>query len=211
MFEISYRISLKWYDNFIGEDGYYKMRWHDKTYGEIFPEELDGIMGIEYLYDWFKSMTSLALVLAEKNYAAWNDIESPCLWIEFVKKGEQLFIRLVRADKQMKGRLDYVVHHLENIEYMDVSEQNQPINYVEFVDELLLKCGAYLKELELLNHAGQGIEEIKLLHELKSKLEKANSFPQIMREETIVAGVESEVRQFLIDSVPEPQSESDLK
>ena len=171
MFEISYRISQKWYDSLIGEDGYYAMRWHDKTYGMIFSEELDDIMGTEYLYDWFKNMTKLALTLVEKNYAAWNDIESPRRWIEFARKDEHLFISEVRADKQMEGGLDYVVHHLENVEYVDGSERNQPICYREFLDELLFKCGAYLRELELLNHAEQGAEEIRLLHELRTELE----------------------------------------
>jgi len=49
MFEIEYRIICNEDDDYNGQNGYLKLSFNDKTYGDMYAEELDGIMEQEHL------------------------------------------------------------------------------------------------------------------------------------------------------------------
>lgn len=170
MFRIEYKISKQSYNNFIGEKGYYQMICNNKVYGDIFPDNLESIMGTEYLYDWFEDMIQVAIELNNRNYIALSNIESHNLWIEFVKKDEQIHIGLVKSEK--KDGIGFIVYELKNKSYEKVQWKDEIVSYSELISELIYKCSCYLDEIESLNYGVNRIKKIKELQILKSELEK---------------------------------------
>jgi hypothetical protein len=99
MFEIKYRVAKKEYTDFLGDKGYYQVFYNGNVYGDIYSEKIEGIIGAELLYDWFRNIILVSIKLYLKKYVTLNDFESPKSWVEFERSNDDLNIIIVFANK----------------------------------------------------------------------------------------------------------------
>ena len=168
MFKIEYKISSIDYTDFIGDKGYYKMHCNENTYGDIFSNDLESIMGTNYLYDWVEDITKVTLKLQEVNYVALSDIESYNLWIEFYKDDEDLYISLVNADKP--DGTESIAYELFNKSYSEDLWTEEKIKFVEFKKEIVRVVGKYVEDVKVCN-ADKIVEKSNLLQDLLCDLQ----------------------------------------
>lgn len=169
MFKIEYKISKTDYDDFVGEKGYYKMFCNENVYGEIFPDELEKIMGTEYLYDWFEDMVKIALALHDVRYIALSNIESYNLWVEFVRHEDVLSISLVNADKP--NGIGSVAYELLNRKDDKNLWKDEVVSFMEFKQELVRVVTDYLENIKTCNR-DKNIEKYYLLQKSLKNLNK---------------------------------------
>jgi|AKZA01.1.fsa_nt_gi hypothetical protein len=129
--------------------------------------KMEEIMGTTYLYDWLKDMIQVAIELHSKTYMALSDIESYNQWIEFEKVNNNLYIRIVTADKP--NGVGVIVYELTNREYKDSNENNSYLSFEDFKQEIITKCTSYI----------QAISEINKLSDNKQKI---NSFTKMLNQ-----------------------------
>lgn len=172
MFEIEYRIAEKMIGYFIGEEGYYKIHCNEKTYGDIYPEELEEIMGTEYLYDWFEDMLKIAIELHDRRYIVLSEIESYNLWIEFERKGEDLFVSLAYADKPDGSK--EIEYELFNQYYDESLWKNERIDFEAFKLEVVRKSTEYSQEIKRRNRNLKFEELDSLIKELEKLMKAVN-------------------------------------
>ena len=170
MFTINYKVSKHFYNDFIGDEGYYQIACNEKLYGDIYPDELEDIMGTEYLCDWFEEMLQIAVELNERDYIALSNIESYILWLEFVKKRNTILISVVRSVKQ--NGVGFIVYDLPEKSYDENSLNEEKVVYKDFIREILTKSNAYINEVKQLNLTEGNTERIKKLCDLIFDLEK---------------------------------------
>ena len=170
MFTIKYKVSKQRYNNFIGEMGYYQIKCNDKLYGDIYPYELEDIMGIEYLYDWFEDLLQIAIELNERDYIALNNIESNNIWLEFTKQQNKILISVVKSEK--KNGIGFIAYNLQEKSYVEKSLKEEKVEYKDFIMEILIKSNKYLNEVKQLNIKEGNIEQIKRSCDLIIELEK---------------------------------------
>ena len=177
MFIIEYKISKRSYNDFIGEMGYYQIKCNDKIYGDIYPDELEDIMGTEYLYDWFEKLLKITIELNEKDYVALDEIESPTVWLEFEKQQNKILISVVKSEKQ--SGVGFIVYSLKEKHYDENLLNKEEVIYKEFIWEILVKSNEYLQELKQLNTKEENIEKTKKIHNLSLKLEEINKIYEL--------------------------------
>ena len=170
MFTIKYKVSKQRYNDFIGEMGYYQIKCNDKLYGEIYPDELEDIMGTEYLYDWFEELLQIAIELNERDYIALNNIESNNRWLEFAKQQNEILISVVKSEKQ--NGVGFIVYNLQEKSYDENLLKEEKVIYKDFIREILIKSNKYLNEVKQLNMKEGNAEQIKRLCDLIVELEK---------------------------------------
>lgn len=163
MFEISYRVVSNDDDDFFGENGFFRISCNNYTYGEIYPKEIEDVMGQDSLYDWFERLIRVAKYLHLRNYVVLSDIESYNVWLEFEKIGEDISISIVNADKPGGAQdIEFELRDRRPGEW-----ENQNVNFQQFKEEIVEKGKAYLKEISiksrhsLLNLLEQQIEELQ--------------------------------------------------
>jgi len=145
MFKIDYRIAKNDYDEFIGDKGYYKMSCNKNIFGEFYPEELEEVMGTEYLFLWFEDMMKVALALHDNNYVALRYIESH-VWIEFVRSEDSLSISLVYSDDP--NVTDFIVYEPPNKRDMESLWKDEIVSFTEFRQELIRVVAIYADEIK---------------------------------------------------------------
>lgn len=170
MFTLEYKISKRNYNDFIGEMGYYQIKCNDKIYGDIYPDELEDIMGTEYLYDWFEKLLKITIELNEKEYVALDEIESPTVWLEFEKQQNKILISVVKSEKQ--SGVGFIVYSLREKSYVENSLREEKVVYKDFIKEILIKSNKYLNEVKQLNIKEENAEQIKRSCDLIVELEK---------------------------------------
>jgi len=170
MFEIKYRLSAKEYETLYGDKGYYQMCYNDNSYGEIYAEEIEEVMGTTYLYDWLKDMVQIAIELHSKKYVALSNIESHNQWIEFEKDNNNLYIRIVTADKP--NGVGFIVYKLSNRKYEESNGSNSHVSFAEFKKEIITKCNSYILDISEINHKSNNKQKICILSEMLSRLKK---------------------------------------
>lgn len=168
MFEIKYRLSEKQYETLHGDKGYYQMFFNENSYGEMYPEEIEEIMGTAYLYDWLKDMVQVATELHSKKYVALSNIESYNEWIEFERVNKNLYIRIVTADKP--NGIGIIVYDLINRESKDSNGYNSHISFVEFKKEIITKCSSYIQNISEKNYTSDNKQKISILSEMLNQL-----------------------------------------
>jgi len=167
MFKIEYKISRTDYDDFVGEKGYYKIFCNENAYGEIFSDELEEIMGTEYLYDWFEDMVKIALELHNVSYIVLSNIESYNLWIEFIRNEDILSVSLVNADKpDGTGSVAYELFNKCDDKNLWKDEE---VSFTEFKKELVRVVTDYIKDVKTYN-TDKNIEKCYLLQECLQNL-----------------------------------------
>lgn len=68
MFELLYKVVKSKDDDFIGENGFFKLIVNEYNYGEIYSDELDDIMEKESIYDWMERLCRVIKELKIKKY-----------------------------------------------------------------------------------------------------------------------------------------------
>jgi hypothetical protein len=169
MFEIKYRLSKKEYEALQGDKGYYQMIYNESSYGDMYPAEMEEIMGTMYLYDWLKDMIQVAIELHSKTYIALSNIESYNLWIEFKKVKNNLYIRIVTADKP--NGVGVIVYELKNREYKDSNENNSYISFEDFKQEIITKCTSYMQFISEINNLSDDKQKINSFIKILNQLE----------------------------------------
>ena len=154
MFEIQYKIVPFDYDEFVGQDGFLKIRVNDSYFGEIWPDELDDVMETEYLCDWMERLARVCEYLETNDYVALSETDSDSRWIEFKREGGNVFISLVEAPKKIGSG----IIERESLEVTAYEWKNQAVSYQEFCDELYLKIGEYIRCLKENNENTDGFK-----------------------------------------------------
>lgn len=143
MFELNYRIINSEYDDFIGQNGFFQLNCNGFLYGEMYPKDLEDIMDKVSIFDWFERLIRIVESLMTKEYVALSDVESYNIWIEFNKKGEDVEISIVEAEKP-DGSKD-LEYKLKNVIYADW--MNQKVKFYQFKEEILKKAEIYIENV----------------------------------------------------------------
>jgi len=163
MFNIEYRISTKADGQFIGEMGYYKMICNLNYYGDIFPEDLEDIMGTEYLYDFMRDIVIILKELHDKYYVALSNIESYNLWVEFEKKQNDISISLTHADKPDGAKK--IEFEIFNRKENETLWRNEKVDFNDFKEQIIASAKEYVKEVKSNNGYKilSGIDELEYM------------------------------------------------
>ncbi|MBQ5560021.1 MAG: hypothetical protein IIT46_09640 [Lachnospiraceae bacterium] len=121
MFEVEYRIVNSEYDEYIGQNGFLKIRCNNCSYGEIYPKEIEEFMDKVSLFDWFYRLIKVVEYLETKEYVALSDVESYNTWIVFKRINENVEISVVKAKKKDNSR--DIEFELEEISDGDLEKQ----------------------------------------------------------------------------------------
>ncbi len=168
MFELNYQIVLYDYDDFIGQNGFFRVKCNDFVYEEIYPEGAERYIcqDSDALYDWMERFVRVCICLMTKEYVVLSNIESYNTWIEFKKRGDKLSISLIEAKKE-EGTHD-IEFHLDDRRPGEWT--NQIIDFQQFKGEIIQKGKAYLKttlryepENACLNKLKDEIEELEAM------------------------------------------------
>ena len=146
MFEVEYRIANSEYDEYIGQNGFLKIRCNNCSYGEIYPKEIypkeiEEFMDKVSLFDWFYRLIKVVEYLETKEYVALSDVESYNTWIVFKRINENVEISVVKAKKKDNSR--DIEFELEEISDGDCGKQI--VVYKQFLNEILMKTNEYIK------------------------------------------------------------------
>lgn len=165
MFKIEYKIISNDYDDFIGQNGFFRMLCNGFAYGEIYHEELESVMDKVSIVDWFERLIKVIEHLNKSNYVALSDTESYNTWIEFKKRDENLVISIIQAKKEDGSHdIEYQLNNTEDGEWV-----NQIVSYKQLYEEILSKAKEYLEYIISQNHNEE------LFENLKSKLQYYNT------------------------------------
>ena len=161
MFEIDYKIICSDYDDFSGQNGFFKIKFNNFHYGEMYPEELSEVMDKVSLYDWIERLIRVLICLKTHDYVALSDVESYNKWIEFRRKDQNIIVSIVNAEK--KDNTKDIEFDLQNSSAGEWT--NQLISYDEFRNELFVKGKEYIKYITENNSENIDFEELQKVYE----------------------------------------------
>ncbi|TFJ45401.1 hypothetical protein CKN80_06985 [Carnobacterium divergens] len=151
MFDIKYRIvdiEENDSDELEGNEGYFMLICNEHNYGEIFPPELDNIMGTVSIYWYFIYLLEIVDKLKSKKIAYLSDIDSYNTWIEFKLIDESVVISVGTGEQEDEtGAIEYI--EPSNFSYS--RWMNQTVDYDCFKNVILEKATNYSEELRNLN------------------------------------------------------------
>lgn len=139
MFELLYKVVKSKDDDFIGENGFFKLIVNEYNYGEIYSDELDDIMEKDSIYDWMERLCRVIKELDVNKKVYLSDVESYNTWLEFEIVDESILINEVKSLKE-KGSKD-LEYHLEN--FIKKEWNNPKVKYKEFRSEITAKLNDY--------------------------------------------------------------------
>ena len=88
IFEVQYKIVSADRDDYAGENGFLQICVNEFRYGNIWPDELDGVMETLCLCDWMERPVRVCTLLKANEYVALSDVDSYNIWLEFRKKDQ---------------------------------------------------------------------------------------------------------------------------
>ena len=157
MFKLDYIIVHTEYDDFFGQNGFFQFKCNDYIYGDMYPKELEEVMDKVSLYNWFERMNRTIKNLETKKYVALSDVESYNTWIEFRRKGRELVISLIKAEKkQNSSDIEFAIDESTAGEWV-----NQVVDYSQFRQEIIEKTGEYIKYIVSNDSVKLDIDKIK--------------------------------------------------
>ncbi len=156
MFEIIYKIVLREYDDFAGQNGFLQIKFNDCYYGEMFPEGLYDIMDNVCLYNWLERFVRVYKHLQTNDYVVLSDVDSFNTWIEFRRKDNEVIVSIVNAEKK-DGSKDI---ELDLVNLVAGRWINQVISYDEFQNEIYIKVGEYIKYITENNKEYDGFDDL---------------------------------------------------
>lgn len=158
MFKVEYKIICNDYDDFIGQNGFFKMLCNGFSYGEVYREDLESIMEKVSIIDWFERLIKVIEHLKSSNYVALSDTESYNTWIEFKKSNDILVISIIKAKKENGSHdIEYKLNNPKEGEWV-----NQIVSYQQMRDEILSKAKEYVQYLFNKNQNKELFEYLKL-------------------------------------------------
>ncbi|MBQ6462111.1 MAG: hypothetical protein IJJ59_02165 [Pseudobutyrivibrio sp.] len=159
MFEIEYRIICNEDDDYNGQNGYLKLSFNDKTYGDMYAEELDGIMEQEHLSFWFHELCLVVIYLEKHEYVVLNDVDSNNIWIEFKRKNDDLIVSIINNEDK-DGR-KFIEFKIDNPKIHKAFWGNEHISYTEFKEKIILASREYINYLNLYNSSNEVIKKLE--------------------------------------------------
>ncbi|WP_312061064.1 hypothetical protein [Anaerotignum sp.] len=166
MFKIEFKIVSSEYDDFVGQNGFFKISCNDFSYGEIFSEELEQIMDKVSVLDWIERLIKVLEHLKNSDYVALSDTESYNTWIEFKKLDDQLVVSIRQAQKEDGSRdIEYKLNNATEGDW-----KNQIVSFQEVKDEVITKAQDYLAYVYSKN------ENKELFRQFESKIERLYNF-----------------------------------
>lgn len=140
MFKIEFKIVCSNYDDFIGQNGFFKISCNSLSYGEIYREELEQIMDKVSIIDWIERLIKVLEHLRISDYVALSDTESYNTWIEFKKIDDKLAVSIRQVEKA-DGSCD-IEYKLYNS--VEGEWANQIVLYKQMRNEVISKAKDYL-------------------------------------------------------------------
>lgn len=156
MFELLYKVVKSKDDDFIGENGFFKLKVNDYIYGEIYSDELDDVMEKESIYDWMERLCRVIKELKINKKVYLSDVESYNTWLEFEIVDDSILINEVKSLKE-KGSKD-LEYHLEN--FIKKEWNNPKVKYKEFRSEITAKLNDYRKYIIKNNTNNSMVKEL---------------------------------------------------
>ena len=161
MFEVRYKIVPADYDDYAGENGYLQICVNEFQYGNIWPDELDGVMETLCLSDWMERLVRVCTLLETDNYVALSDVDSYDTWLEFRKIDQQISVSMARtSDKVGHGIIETEPLHVVAYDWKDLT-----VPYEEFREELYRKAGEYIRYLKENNVEPDEFESLMNVYE----------------------------------------------
>jgi len=157
MFKIIFRGICNEWDDFPGQNGYLQIDVNGYTYGDYYPEELDGIMDQIDLSDWIERLVRVKEGLKKAEYVVLSDVDAYETWIEFKKKFTDVVVSIVTCEK-WDGSMD-IEYHLDNPKISDWG--NQVITFDEFENEIDRAVEAYLAYLKSVNNDDELLKQVE--------------------------------------------------
>lgn len=151
MFDIEYRIvniGDNDSENFEGSEGYFVLICNGNKYGEIFPAELDSIMGTVSIYWYFIYLLEIIENIQSEKKAYLSDIDSYNTWIEFRLIGEDVIIGVGTGEKEDGSK---AIEYKKPSNFSYSRWENQAVKYEKFKMIVLQKATNYLDEITKLN------------------------------------------------------------
>lgn len=139
MFELLYKVVKSKDDDFIGENGSFKLIVNEYNYGEIYSDELDDIMEKDSIYDWMERLCRVIKELDVNKKVYLSDVESYNTWLEFEIVDNSIFINEIKAPKENGSK--YLELYLDNI--YEKKWNNPKVEYKDFRNEIIVKLKEY--------------------------------------------------------------------
>ena len=156
MFEIDYRIVQDEHDEFVGQNGFFKIMCNEFRYGEVYSKELEPFMDKVSVYNWFERLAKVIKYLMTNEYVALSDVESYSTWIEFHRKDEDVVVSVVKAEKEEGARdIEFSLKGTSAGEW-----EKQVICYSQLRTEIIDKLREYVDFLVRNNPKNPEIEKM---------------------------------------------------
>ena len=156
MFELHYRIVQEEHDEFVGQNGFFQIKCNGFKYGEVYSKELEPIVDKVSVYNWFERLAKVIKYLITNEYVALSDVESYSTWIEFHRKGEEVVVSIVKAEKEEGSRdIEFSLKETSAGEW-----EKQVICYSQLRTEIIDKLKEYVDFLVTHNLKNPEIEEM---------------------------------------------------
>lgn len=158
MFEIDYRIVQCEYDEFIGQNGFLKIKCNDSWYGDIYSPNIEKYMDKISLDDWFERLYRVIKYLNEKDFVALSDVESFNVWIVFQKKNKKVIVSLMNAEKkQGSSDIEFKLENMTNGKWT-----NKVVDLEQMIDEIVKKTKEYINYIKTKNNDNSMVKKIIL-------------------------------------------------
>lgn len=183
MFSIQYRIVLYDYNKFPGEMGYISINCDKLKYGFYFPEGVEVEMLTVRLWDWFRYLTELPLLMQEDSNVAINDVESDNFWIEFERDDyDTMHMSIVQKDIRSDK---FIIAKKISENKSKVLERSASCQVEQMYREIILKAEEYIEDVISLNPFLKSESQIlsseqsKLRNEISTMEQKVRCIRQI--------------------------------
>ncbi len=140
MFVLEYVVTRDKYDEFFGQSGFFRFSFNQKSFGEIYPEDVIDKLCPEDLYDWICHLIEVAIHLKTSGYVLLSDIESLHNWLEFRRDKDKLFVSLIKSEK-WDGSLQ--IEFQLRSERISGAWENEELSFQQFVKEIVSKAESY--------------------------------------------------------------------
>lgn len=177
MFEINYRIiidverwasfDLKQIENEGGIKGFFQLVFNAEEYGYYHNRKLAlDEQGFDIISTWFDNLLEVCLLLDSSEYVALKDIESYNTWLEFIPKGDQISVSLMKSDSFSKDFI--ILQPLNNSTYP--KWKNTLISGKVFKLKLIQRTKDFIEELSTINKLLLQSQRVRNLFELLAKI-----------------------------------------
>ncbi|MBQ8837064.1 MAG: hypothetical protein IJ002_06120 [Clostridia bacterium] len=178
MFSLKYIVVKNQFDDFFGQNGFFEFRFNQKSFGEIYSEDVIDKIYPENLYDWLCHLVEVAIHLKTKKYVLLSCIEDIDGWIEFRRNDDKLFASMIKSEK-CDGSSDIEFQTRNEIKSGEWS--NEEVSYRQFTREILVKVREYVRFISTGNPNHIEAEILNSRLDFLDKISKKISMPILRR------------------------------